>query len=641
MTLRVRGSAAVVAAGALVAAALTIPTVAAAQATRAASTDEPAIVVEDGVTQPVFGYADAIRERVWVDADFDSDRDGSNDVVAVDLIRPAATEEGLDVPVIIDNSPYYTTLGRGNEGELKADVDGDGLLDRWPLFYDNYFVPRGYAVALVDMTGTAGSTGCPTIQGANENASGPMVIDWLNGRRTARDANGETVTVDWHNGKSAMIGKSYDGALAMAGAVSGVDGLSTVVPIAGPYNYYDYTRSNGIVMRGNNYLLSLADAITDDDPARQDRCEPVWDEIAANDGDEHGDYTPFWHERDYLKDAGDIEASVFLVHGLQEENVRADHFSKFWRALREHQVPRKLWIGRVGHIEPFDFRRAEWVHTLHRWFDHWLHGVENGIMKEPKVDVQSSTGVWEQHANWPIPGTEDVNVRFRAGEEGAGSLALNRAEGAPQVQSFVDDPNQFESAMINNPDQPSENRLVFLSEPLEEELRISGTPEIKLSAASSLDEAYFGAILVEYGPSNQNSRTGDGIQQTTLPEECYGESSTHDDGCYRPVAYRPIDVTEWRVTKGILDGQNRNSIAEAEPMVPGKMHRIKFPLLPNDFAFSAGNRIGVVVVGSYRSYSAARISSRPTITVNLESSRITLPILGGLQAARRAGIPLN
>jgi X-Pro dipeptidyl-peptidase len=75
--------------------------------------------------------------------------------------------------------------------------------------------------------------------------------------------------------------------------------------------------------------------------------------------------------------------------------------------------------------------------------------------------------------------------------------------------------------------------------------------------------------------------------------------------------------------------------------VPGKLHRIRFSLLPNDYEFSAGNRIGVVVVGSYRSYSAARLSSRPTITVNLKNSRITLPVLGGHQAARRAGIPLR
>src|ERR671915_1135511 len=140
---------------------------------QAALAAPPSVVVEDGVTQPVFGYADAIRERVWVDTDFDSDRDGTDDRIAVDIMRPAATERGLKVPVIIDDSPYFQTLGRGNESERKADVDGDGLLDRWPLFYDNYFVPRGYAVALVDMTGTSSSTGCPTIQGANENLSGP------------------------------------------------------------------------------------------------------------------------------------------------------------------------------------------------------------------------------------------------------------------------------------------------------------------------------------------------------------------------------------------------------------------------------------------------------------------------------------
>jgi X-Pro dipeptidyl-peptidase len=600
----------------------------------------PAIVVEDGVTQPVFGYSDAIRQRVWVDTDVDSDRDGTDDVIRVDIIRPAATEQGLKVPVIIDDSPYYTTLCRGNEGECKADVDGDGLLDRWPLFYDNYFVPRGYAVALVDMTGTAGSTGCPTIQGTNENISGPTVIDWLNGRRSAHDANGDPVNVDWHNGKSAMIGKSYDGAMAMAGAVSGVDGLSTVVPISGPYNYYDYTRSNGIVMRGNSYPVSLARAITNDDPARQARCQPVWDEMAANDGDETGDYSPFWAERDYLKDAGNIDASVFLVHGVQDENVRPDHFSKFWRALKENGTPRKLWIGRIGHVEPFDFRRAVWVDTIHRWFDHWLQGVDNGIMQEPKVDVETEIGIWEQHADWPIPGTANVNLWLRGDDEGAGSLALTPAV-TPSEQSFVDDPNQFESAMVDNPNQSTGSRLAYLSEPLSDDLRISGTPVIDLTASSSLDEAYFGAILVDYGASTQNDRSGDGVRQTTLPEECYGESSQYDDGCYRPISYRPVNVTQWRVTKGIMDGRNRNSITTPEPMVPGEKYEIRFPLLPNDYTFAAGHRIGVIVVGSYRSYGAERIFSRPTITVDTKISHIALPVLGGRTAARAAGIPVS
>ena len=36
----------------------------------------PSVVVEDGVTQPVFDYGSAIRERVWIQSDFDSDLDG-------------------------------------------------------------------------------------------------------------------------------------------------------------------------------------------------------------------------------------------------------------------------------------------------------------------------------------------------------------------------------------------------------------------------------------------------------------------------------------------------------------------------------------------------------------------------------------
>src|SRR5512134_466385 len=123
--------------------------------------EEPGPVVMGGVTQPVFGYADAIRERVWVESTFDSDLDGVNDLIAMDIMRPRASETGaLRVPVIMDASPYYSTLGRGNEAELKQDTDGDGLLDKWPLYYDNYFVPRGYAVVYLDMVGTANSTGC-------------------------------------------------------------------------------------------------------------------------------------------------------------------------------------------------------------------------------------------------------------------------------------------------------------------------------------------------------------------------------------------------------------------------------------------------------------------------------------------------
>ena len=65
-------------------------------ATSAAIAEEapPSIVVADGVTQPVFGYADAIRQRVWVDSTFDTDLDGVNDRIAMDIIRPRRATRG-------------------------------------------------------------------------------------------------------------------------------------------------------------------------------------------------------------------------------------------------------------------------------------------------------------------------------------------------------------------------------------------------------------------------------------------------------------------------------------------------------------------------------------------------------------------
>ncbi|GAB3909810.1 hypothetical protein GCM10029964_112160 [Kibdelosporangium lantanae] len=149
-----------------------------------ATAAQPAYVLKDGVTQPVFSFADAIRETVWVDIGLDLDGNGVGDRVATDIIRPATSSQ---VPVIIDASPYYQSTGRGNESEIKT-YDSAGKPVKFPLFYDNYFVPRGYAVALVDFSGSNRSTGCMDTGGQSEIASGKAVIDWLNGRATGYTA---------------------------------------------------------------------------------------------------------------------------------------------------------------------------------------------------------------------------------------------------------------------------------------------------------------------------------------------------------------------------------------------------------------------------------------------------------------------
>ncbi len=115
----------------------------------------------------------------------DTDSDGTADTIAVDIVRPRETDAtGVKVPVIMDASPYYECCGRGNESEKKT-YDSDGVIAKMPLFYDNYFVPRGYGVVGVDIVGTGRSTGCGDVGGKDEIASVVAVIDWLNGRNTA------------------------------------------------------------------------------------------------------------------------------------------------------------------------------------------------------------------------------------------------------------------------------------------------------------------------------------------------------------------------------------------------------------------------------------------------------------------------
>ena len=42
------------------------------------------------------------------------------------------------------------------------------------------------------------------------------------------------------------------------------------------------------------------------------------------------------------------------------------------------------------------------VDTLHRWFDNQLMGIDNGILDEPRVDVETSPGHWVTSDKWPV-----------------------------------------------------------------------------------------------------------------------------------------------------------------------------------------------------------------------------------------------
>ncbi|GGO20050.1 Xaa-Pro dipeptidyl-peptidase [Micromonospora parathelypteridis] len=577
-------------------------------------------------TVPAYSYADAIRESVWVETRADSDGDGVRDRVAVDLVRPReAAAAGVRVPVIMDASPYYLCCGRGNESELKT-YDAAGVIAKAPLFYDNYFVPRGYAFAAVDLAGTARSTGCEDVGGPAEVGSAKAVIDWLNGRARAFTADGRPVSAAWSTGRVGMIGKSWDGSVANGVAATGVPGLATIVPISAISSWYDYMRYQGVLRSTDypGYLHSYVNGRGDE------ACADVLARLRADSAEETGDYNRFWAQRDYRPSADRVRASVFVAHGLNDLNVTTNQFAGWWQELADEGVPRKLWLYQAGHEDPFDVRRAEWVAALHRWFDYWLQGLRNGVMDEPRVDLETAPGTWTTQRDWPAPGTRDVRIALGDGDGVTGTLG-GRGARPGQERAYVDE-SLTEAELVAEPSTATGGRLVFLSGALTTALRISGSPSVRLRIRVDRPTTELTARLVDYGTA-ERLRYGSSEGVRTLDtESCWGASTDVDDACYRDTE-EITEVSDHAVlTRGWRDAAHHRSLRFSTPLLPDRWYSVTVPLNAYDAVLPAGHVLGLVLGQSDPEFTETD-DQDATVRVDLGRSELILPVTG------RAGLP--
>jgi X-Pro dipeptidyl-peptidase len=569
-------------------------------------------------TVPAYDYANAVRESVWVTTKLDNDGDGAPDKVVVDLVRPREAAAGR-VPVIMDASPYYQCCGRGNEGELK-EYAADGSVTKFPLFYDNYFVPRGYAFAAVDFNGTSRSTGCGDVGGREEIEGAKAVIDWLNGRAKGAYADGTPARATWTSGKVGMIGKSWDGSVANGVAATGVEGLETIVPIAAISSWYDYYRDNGALYTVDGGPAWLSGYVNG---RPEEVCRPVRDALYEGSANATGNYNSFWAERNFVSDARKVKASVFIAHGINDNNVETKHFAQWWDALARAGVPRKIWLGQEGHVDPFDFRRAEWVDTLHRWFDYWLQDLDNGIMREPMATIERAPDVWADERTWPARGTFTLPVALGAGDGTTGTLGLRPGRGET---SIVDNPALRERAAVANPNTAVAGRSVFLSAPLEQNLRISGTATISLRVKVDKPNTEISARLVDYGTATRINYQGakEGIVNLTT-ESCYGASIPADDACYLDTAKDVVTADAAVLTRGWVDAAHRDSLTRPTPLQPGRWYTVNFDLNAYDTVLPAGRVLGLVLTLSDTQYTVPT-STGATVRVDLSRSRLGLPV---------------
>lgn len=578
-------------------------------------------------TEPVYDYAQAVRERVWVRTAVDSDADGAPDRVAVRIIRPRT--DGRKVPVIFQASPYYAGL---NDVPNHDDIDRDAAgarrggasgADRaaetvtFAGYLDNYFVPRGYAVVFADSLGSGGSDGCPTSGGRNETLGMKAVVDWLNGRAAAFDEAGAPVRAGWSTGRTGMIGVSYNGTLPNAVAATGVRGLETIVPIAAISSWYDYYRANGGVVAPGGFQGEDTDVLAKAvlTRANPEVCAGAMAALERDQDRVTGDYNAFWAERDYLRHVDRVRASVLLVHGLHDDNVRTGQAGQWWAALAKRHVPRKIWLHQAAHTDPFNVRRAEWLRTLHRWFDQWLYRIDTGIMREPMADVEVAPTVWRTSRTWPVPGTRQTPMFF-----GTGGTLRTVPSGAGTRESFVDNPARTAEQLADNELTADPNRLAYLSAPLTRETRLSGTPTVTVRADLNGASPYLTALLVDYGPADRFARL------RTLPEQdCVGPGIPEDPGCFSRREYVTARTDSEIVTRGWLDVRNRLSPARSTPVRPGKTYTFGWNLQTKDHVFAPGHRIGLVLISTDRDHTL-RYPAGTEVGVRLGASRVVLPL---------------
>ena len=584
--------------------------------------EKAAPVFKDGEAQIIeaFNTPDQwIRHDLWVETNFDTDGDGKMDRMHVAVTRPFQTDsEGLTLPVIYVTSPYFAGVARETEGafwnvnhELGEKVAGIVHPEvtrkgKRPIISNSHikkWIPRGYIVVHSSSPGTGLSQGAPTVGGQNESLAPKAVIDWLCGRVSGYTTpyGNEIVVAYWSTGKVGMTGTSYNGTLPLAAATTGVEGLEAIIPIAPNTSYYHYYRSNGLVRSPGGYLGEDIDVLYDfihsgDESKRAFNNKTIRDTEMKNGMDRiTGDYNDFWAGRDYLNQMKPMKAALLMAHGFNDWNVMPEHSYRISKRAKEMGIPTQIYYHQNGHGGPPPMR------MMNRWFTRYLHGIENGVENDAKawiVRENDSKQYPTAYTDYPNPEATPVVLYINAGTSSYGRLSLENSSSKGQ-ETFSDNASFSATSLAQS--TSSNHRLLYVSEILKEDLHISGLASITIKAASSKPAVNLSVYLVSL-PWNKN---------------------------------KGAKITENIITRGWADLQNNSSLSKSSPLIPDKFYKMTFDLQPDDQIIKKGQQIGLMLFSSDSEYT---LLPRPgtELTIDLKETMITLPIVGGKSAFKKA-----
>ena len=460
------------------------------------------------------------------------------------------------VPAILEYLPYRKR---------------DGTYERDALTHP-YLAGHGYAGVRVDIRGSGESEGLLFDEyAAQEQDDGVEVIAWL-------------AAQPWCNGAVGMMGISWGGFNGLQIAAHRPPALKAIVTICSSDDRYAddaHYMGGTLITAGLEWAFFFfgtmclpPDPLLVGDNWRamwRERLEriPLFFEVWL----QHQRRDSYWRHGSVCEDYGAIECPVYAVGGWTDA-----YTNTIPRLLAGLKVPRKGLIGPWAHAYPhfaFPGPQIGFLQEMLRWWDHWLKGIDTGVMNEPmlrawmmdSVKPQSHydalPGRWVAEASWPSPDIKPRRLFLTdAGLQDEAAPLTARAVCSPQtVGKCAGNWVPFGRGHDQADDQREDDMrsLVFETPPLEAPVEILGAPIVTLDLASDRPMANVVVRLCDVHPSGESLRVSYGVLNLA-----------HRDGHERPAL-----------------------------LVIGEGYRVRIKLNDAGSVFPAGHRVRLAISTAY------------------------------------------
>ena len=461
-----------------------------------------------------------------------------------------------------------------------------------------YYAGHGYAALRVDIRGSGDSDGILADEYSEQEIADALeVIDWI-------------AAQTWCSGAVGMLGISWGGFNALQVAARHPPALKAIMSLCAADDRYadDAHYMGGCLINENQQwgtVLFAYNAFPPDPEISGAAWRDKWIERLESATPftarwlEHQRRDAYWEHGSVAENLGRIACPVYAVGGW------ADAYSNAVpRLLAGLGVPCKGLVGPWSHMFPHDGIPGPVIGFLQeavRWWDHWLKGIDTGLMDEPayRVWMQDSVaplpsyaerpGRWVAEQAWPSTRIEPLGFALNPGRldaEPGPEFALDIS--SPQTTGLH---GGVWCAFGSDGEMPTDQRpddgrsLTFDSAPLGAPLEILGSPVVTLDIALDRPVGMIAVRLNDIAP----------------------------------------DGTSARVTYGLLNLTHRDSHRDPTPLVPGKRYTITVRLNDIAHSFPAGNAIRIAVSTSY--WPIAWPAPEPTVlTVFAGAGSLELPV---------------